>query len=321
MMFPIFDTSRLNLLTLAERKHNFDLSMILPLEPKAHVHETFGTVAERIVRAKKGGSAVTLMMGAHVLRSGMQQYVIDLLEGGFISCIATNGGCAIHDFELALIGQTTESVARYINEGQFGLWEETGRINDIVREAAQERLGLGEAIGKAIEQGDFPHKDVSVFGAGYRLGIPLTVHVGIGYDITHEHPNCDGAAYGATSHIDFLRFTKVLETVEGGVVMNFGSAVMAPEVFLKALAMVRNVANQEGRRISKFTTLVCDLVNLPANYNEEPPRDNPSYYFRPWKTMLVRTVADRGESFYVQGPHDETIPELWTAIKGTSNAI
>jgi len=138
--------------------------------------------------------------------------------------------------------------------------------------------------------------------------------VGIGYDIVHEFPNCDGAAYGATSYTDFLRFAKILESLEGGVVMNFGSAVMAPEIFLKALSMVRNVARQEGRQICHFTTLVCDLLNLPDNYHEEPSKDNPYYYFRPWKTMLVRTVADGGESFYVKGHHAESIPALWTAI-------
>jgi hypothetical protein len=115
-----------------------------------------------------------------------------------------------------------------------------------------------------------------------------------------------------------LRFAKVLESLDGGVVMNFGSAVMAPEVYLKALAMVRNVALQQGRRITSFTTLVCDLLRLPSNYRQEASRENPGYYFRPWKTMLVRTVADGGESFYVRGKHGETIPQLWTAIASES---
>lgn len=314
MMFPVFDTTRLKLLSLAERKHDLDLAVISPLEARHHVHENLARVAERIVCARKAGSAVILMMGAHVFRSGVQRYLVDLMEGGHISCIAMNGACVIHDFEFALVGKTTESVAKYIKKGQFGLWQETGRINDIVQQAAQEGLGLGEAVGRAINQGHFPNKEISIFAAGYRLGIPLTVHVGIGYDITHEHPNFDGAAYGATSYRDFLIFTKALESLEGGVVMNFGSAVMAPEVFLKALAMVRNVALQEGRQICQFTTLVCDLQSLPDNYRQEASRDDPSYYFRPWKTMLVRTVAEGGESYYVRGSHAETIPQLWTAI-------
>lgn len=247
-----------------------------------------------------------------MLRSGVQRYLIDMMERGCFSCIAMNGSGVIHDFEFALVGATTENVEHYIRNGQFGLWQETGRINDIVTEAAKEGRGLGEAVGRIIEEERFPHKDISLLAAGHRLQIPITIHVGIGYDIVHELPNCNGAAYGETSYTDFLRFAKILEFLEDGVVMNFGSTVMAPEIYLKALAMARNVANQEGKRISRFTTLVCDLVNLPDDYHTEPSRDNPAYYFRPWKTMLVRTVADGGESFYVQGCHADTITQLWT---------
>ncbi|MFZ5453720.1 MAG: hypothetical protein ACOZF2_17840 [Thermodesulfobacteriota bacterium] len=275
-------------------------------------------MATRIVAAKTAKAAVVLIMGAHVLRSGVQRYLIDLMEQGYLSLIAMSGAGVIHDFEFALMGATTESVAHYLQEGQFGLWQETGRINDIVTAAAQDRLGLGEAVGRVIAEEPFPHQEISVLAAGYRLGIPITVHVGIGYDIVHEHPNCNGAAYGATSYTDFLRFTKVLENLQGGVAMNFGSAVMAPEVFLKSLAMVRNVAHQHGRQITKFTTLVCDLKKLPESYRYEASREDPYYYFRPWKTMLVRTVAGGGESFYVQGRHAATIPQLWTALKSIS---
>ncbi|MBF0558788.1 MAG: hypothetical protein HQL08_08410, partial [Nitrospirae bacterium] len=137
----------------------------------------------------------------------------------------------------------------------------------------------------AIFDGDFPHKDISVLAAAYRLKVPVTVHIGIGYDIIHEHPNCDGAATGATSYKDFLQLAKVIENLEGGVIMNFGSAVMAPEVFLKALSMARNVAHQEGRCIKHFTTVVCDLHDLPDDCSKEPCKENPAYYFRPWKTM------------------------------------
>jgi len=264
--------------------------------------------------AKEKGASAIMMIGAHVLRSGVQKYLLDLMDQGLITCLAMNGAGMIHDFELALIGGTTESVSAYISEGYFGLWEETGRINDIVSEAAKRKMGLGEAVGKVIEEEEFPYREISLLGRAYRLGIPITVHVGIGYDILHEFPNCDGAAFGATSYTDFLRFAKCLESVEGGVVMNFGSSIMAPEVYLKALAMVRNVARQQNKKITKFCTLVCDLKELPRNYREEPRRDNPDYYFRPWKTMLVRTINEGGESFYVRGAHAETIPQLWTAV-------
>jgi hypothetical protein len=313
--FPEFDRSQLVLHPLAAREHGLDRAAVLPLQPLLPVCPELEAVAARIIAAKAGKAAVALLIGAHVLRSGVQRYLIDLMEQGYLSVIAMSGAGVIHDFEFALMGATTESVARYLQEGQFGLWQETGRINDIVAAAARDRLGLGEAVGAAIAAGGFPHRDISVLAAGYRLGIPITVHVGIGYDIVHEHHNCDGAAYGAASYTDFLRFTKVLENLQGGVVMNFGSAVMAPEVFLKSLAMVRNVARQQGREIGKFTTLVCDLKELPESYRQETPREDPAYYFRPWKTMLVRAVADGGESFYVQGRHAATIPQLWTALQ------
>jgi len=315
----MFDRSRLQILELKERDHDLALPVIKPLGPMSPVNPDIQQVAERITAAQFRGAAVVLMMGAHVIRAGVQRYIIDLMERGFISCLAMNGAGVIHDYEFALIGATTESVARYISEGQFGLWKETGGINDIVSGAARDGLGLGEAVGRAIEKENLPHRDISLLAAGYRLGIPVTVHVGIGCDIVHEHPNCDGAAYGAASYTDFLKFAGVLESLEGGVVMNFGSSVTAPEVYLKALAMVRNAARQEGKTITKFTTLVCDLMELPEDYRREAPKDNPYYYFRPWKTMLVRTVADGGESFYVREDHARTIPWLWTAVDGISS--
>ncbi len=314
-MFRKFDTSRLNILPLSERAHDLNFSAIRDLAPAAAVHPSLAAVAERIRAAREKGAAVVLMMGAHVIRAGVQRFVIDLLERGLVTCLAGNGACAIHDFEFALIGQTTESVARYIKDGRFGLWQETGRLNDVVAAGTARGLGVGQAVGQAIQEGDFPHKDVSLFAAAHRLGVPFTVHVSLGYDIVHEHPNCDGAAWGAASYADFLHFTAVLENLEGGVLMNFGSAVMAPEVYLKALAMVRNAAASEGREIRRFTTLVCDLRALPENFSAEAPKDSPEYYFRPWKTMLVRTVADGGESYYIRGAHGETVPQLWTALR------
>jgi hypothetical protein len=288
---------------------------MLPVTPVRISHPELAEIARHIGEARGQGGEVILMMGAHVLRAGVQRYLIDLMERGLITAVAGNGACAIHDYELALIGATTESVARYIQEGQFGLWEETGRLNDLIAEAASEGLGLGEALGREIAEGDYPRKDISVLAAAWRLGIPFTVHMGIGYDILHEHPNCDGAALGAASYRDFLIFAKVLERLEHGVVMNFGSAIMAPEVFLKALAMVRNVAAQKGEKVSAFTTLVCDLHDLPCDYRHEAAKSSPSYYFRPWKTMLVRTVADGGTSYYVKGHHADTVAQLWTAVQ------
>ena len=187
------------------------------------------------------------MMGAHVLRAGTQRHLIDLMERGLVSLIAMNGAGPIHDWEFALIGASTESVARYVSTGEFGLWEETGKMNDAITKGVKDGLGLGESVGRAIAEGFFPHKHASVLAAAYRLKIPVTVHIGIGYDIIHEHPNADGGVLGRASYTDFLIFAEHIRKLEGGVVLNFGTAVMGPEVYLKALAMARNVAHQTRR--------------------------------------------------------------------------
>jgi hypothetical protein len=310
MPFPAFDRSRLKIRPLAERQHDLDLSFLLPLDsPGDFTHEALPLLGQRLAAARERGAARILMMGAHVLRAGVQRFLIDLMERGLISHVAMNGAGPIHDWELALIGATTESVARYIQTGEFGLWRETGHMNDVLR-AAPDDVGLGEALGQAIVAEDFPHRAVSVLAAGVRLGIPVTVHVGIGHDIIHEHPNCDGAALGRTSYRDFLVFTQTVASLEGGVLLNFGSAVMGPEVYLKALSMARNVAHQEGRQIRQFSTGVFDLVPLDSDHRKQAPKTDPRYYYRPWKTILVRTVADGGESYYIQGDHRETFPAL-----------
>ena len=312
-----FDRTQLKIKPLKERIHDIDIGIIMPLENVKSYHESMKNVARQMVLAKEKGKGIILILGGHVIRAGVQKYIIDLMERDYISCLAMNGSGMIHDFEFALIGATTESVARYIKEGQFGLWEETGQINDIINQGYKNGLGMGIAVGEAIFKGDFPYKNISLLATGFRLKVPVTIHVGIGYDIIHEHPNCDGAATGETSYRDFLRLAKIIENLDGGIVMNFGSAVMGPEVFLKALSMARNVANNHNKIIKKFTTLVCDLHELPDDFSKESDKGSPGYYFRPWKTMLVRTVADGGESFYVRGRHSETIPSLWSAINWT----
>lgn len=308
----LFDRSRLRLAPLEQRASDLDLSCIRPLERVPTTLRALEACGKAIRAAKSQGASSILMMGAHVLRRGMQRYLIDFLQRGLVSCIAVNGACAIHDFELALIGRTTESVAAYISTGQFGLWDELGMLNDIVTAAACSDSGIGSALGKAIAEGDFPHKDISIFAAAWEAGVPVTVHAGIGYDIVCEHPNYDGAAWGHGSYIDFLKFANQLNGLDGGIVMNFGSAVMAPEIFLKALAMARNVAHGESRSLKAFTTLVADLHKLPDTVTREAPKDSAAYYFRPWKTMLVRTVQDGGTGWYAQGDHAVTLPQLWS---------
>jgi hypothetical protein len=312
--YTSFDRSRLNVKPLAERVNDLTLDNWLQLgDPvPAFEHPDLAVVAERLKAAKERGSARILMLGAHLLRAGVNRHIIDLLERGLISHIALNGAGVIHDYELARIGATTESVARYIRTGEFGLWKETGELNDWIGEA--EELGFGEAIGRRIAVSDFPHRDLSVLAAAYHWSVPATVHVGIGYDIVHEHPNCDGAAIGAASYRDFLIFANTVENLEGGVMLSFGSAVMAPEVYLKALSMSRNVAHQQGREIRHFTTAVFDLMPIPGDFHTELPKTEPAYYFRPRKTILIRTVADGGESYYFSGNHRATFPALWRAL-------
>ncbi|MBN1582393.1 MAG: hypothetical protein JXA89_16925 [Anaerolineae bacterium] len=312
MSYPIFDRSQLDVRALAEREHDFHLDEVLPLNADVRLNDSaeLDAIAERVVAAYEHGKQVILMMGAHVIKTGLSRFVIDLMERGVITHVGMNGACAIHDYELALIGATTESVARYIGEGQFGLWRETGWINDIVKAGNDQGLGYAEAVGKAVAEGDFPHKAVSILAAGYRLRIPITVHVGIGYDIIHEHPNCDGAALGEASYRDFLIITESISKLQDGVLLNFGTAVMGPEVYLKALAMSRNVARQCGARIDRFATAVFDLQDLGPNVHHTPPKSESAYYFRPLKTILVRTVQDGGESFYIRDDHRATLPAL-----------
>jgi hypothetical protein len=318
MPYPQFDRSRLIVKPLAQREHRFSLAQQLPLDelpPPLPEHDmaALAELGRRLVAARRRGTARLLIMGAHVIRVGVALQLIDLMQQGLITHIGVNGAGPIHDYELALIGHTCERVEVYIRSGEFGLWRETGQMNDVVARGAGAGLGLGEAIGREIAEGDFPHKDHSVLAQAWRLGVPVTVHVGIGQDILHQHPNFDPAAWGTASYRDFLTLCHTVENLEGGVFLCIGSAVMGPEVYLKALAMARNVAHQQDRRICRFTTAAFDLIPIQGDFHHEAPKDNPQYYYRPWKTVLVRTVADGGESFYVCGDHRQTIPHLRTA--------
>lgn len=322
-MLPDFDRNRLIIKPLAERQHDLSVAQQLLLDetPRLLDERAMADVAEigrRMAAARKRGAAVLLLMGAHVIRAGVARQLIDLMERGLVTHIGMNGAGPIHDYELARIGATCESVARYIRSGEFGLWRETGAINDVVREGAARGLGLGEAVGRHILESDYPFKDLSVLAAGVRLSVPVTSHIGIGYDILHEHPNFDPAAFGTASYRDFLAVCSTVDRLEGGVFLCMGSAVMGPEVYLKALAMARNVAHQEGRRIADFTTAAFDLIPIQGDWQAEAPKSNPQYYYRPWKTILVRTVADGGQSFYVCGDHRQTVPHLRRAAIAAS---
>ena len=316
MPYDKFDRTRLILEPLATREHDMTVDHVLPLGKVDEPFESkdLESVAARMVKAGRDGRQVILMMGAHVIKQGCSRFVIDLMERGMITHVAMNGAGTIHDFELAMIGATTESVAHYIKTGRFGMWTETGLINEMMKEAAAEDIGLGEAAGRWIERENYPHRDLSIHAAGYRLGIPVTVHIGIGQDIIHEHPNCDPEAMGRSSYNDFLIFTNAISLLDRGVYLNYGTAVMGPEVYLKALSMARNVARQDGKSLHDFTTAVFDLADLGDDLSREAPRTDHIYYYRPFKTILVRTVADGGESFYIRGDHRVTFPKLWEHV-------
>lgn len=316
MPFEVFDRTKLKILPLEERIHDVDLQKVLldpALPPEPFEDPALPVLADAVVKARrKDDATVLLMYGAHVIRTGNALYMIELMKRGLVTHFATNGAGSIHDFELAMIGHTCESVAKYISEGQFGLWQETGLLNEAIKEGAKDGLGWGEAVGRYIWENNFPYRESSVLAMGYHLQVPCTVHIGIGNDIIHEHPNCDGAAMGLCSYRDFLIYTQSVTKLENGVFLDFGSAVAGPEVYLKALAMARNVAKQEGREIRRFHTAVFDLQPISGsdNYHDTPPKTDPRYYFRPWKTILARTVADGGVSFYVRGEHRKTLPNL-----------
>jgi hypothetical protein len=317
-MLPTFHRSRLIIKPLSERKHDLSIEQQLPLDqlPPALDERAMADIAEigrRMSAARDCGAAMLVLMGAHVIRAGVARQLIDLMERGLVTHVGMNGAGPIHDYELARIGATCESVARYIRSGEFGLWKETGELNDIVSRGVGQGMGLAESIGRHILESDYPYRDLSVLAAGVRLNVPVTSHIGIGYDILHEHPNFDPAAFGTGSYRDFLAVCHTVDRLEGGVFLCMGSAVMGPEVYLKALAMARNVAHQEGRTIAHFTTAAFDLIPISGQWQSEAPKTNPQYYYRPWKTILVRTVADGGESFYVCGDHRQTVPHLRAA--------
>ena len=216
------DRSLLKILPLAKREHKMAVADIYPLDAETPPYENddLRIVADRMIQAHRAGKQVIWMMGAHVMRRGNSRYIIDLIERGVLTHLATNGAGAIHDFELALIGATLEDVERYIWDGKFGNWEETGRyLNDAIARGYHDKIGFGEAVGRLIQNGEcgvqFPHRSISMFAAAYRLGVPITVHKGIGYDIIDQHPAADYAAMGYTTGEDFLRFAHSISKVGG----------------------------------------------------------------------------------------------------------
>ena len=267
--------------------------------PKILKATDFLELIERVVTAHQQNKPVIFMIGGHVIKCGLSPIIIDLIRRGIVTAVAFNGATSIHDFEIALIGETSEAVEKYIQTGKFGMVEETGRLmNEGIQEAAKAGMGMGEGLGKKLIQMDAQYNDYSLLVAGARFNIPTTVHVAVGTDIIHQHPLADGGAIGQTSFTDFRFFTAIVaELGDGGVVINFGSAVLLPEVFLKALTIARNL----GNRVTHFTTANFDMIQQ----------------YRPLENVVKRPTHTGGQGYAFTGHHEIMMPLLASAIVST----
>ena len=265
---------------------------------------SFRAVVDAIVEAARAGRPVVVMMGGHIVKTGVGPVLIDLVRRGVITHLASNGSAVIHDYELARWGGTSEDVEAGLADGSFGMAEETGReINDAIRRGAEQGWGLGEAVGRALErqeaEGALRHGDRSLLLAARRHEVPFTVHAALGAEIIHQHPATDGAAIGDTSYRDFRRLAGSLEGLEGGVVLNLGSAVIMPEVFLKALTVSRNINDGRPRA---FTTADLDMIR----------------HYRPRMNVVERpTRTGGGQGYQITGHHEIMVPLLaWAVVEG-----
>lgn len=272
----------------------------------------FDEFVARMKAAKAGDRQMIFSMGAHVIKCGLSRYLIALMKAGYITHLAGNGACSIHDFELAYLGGTSEHVPTAIEDGSFGMWEQTGRwMNEAIQAGAAEGLGYGESLGKYIDEHSerFPYRDDCVLYNAYKLDIPATYHIALGTDIIHQHPICDFEAIGKASGIDFHKMCWSVAHLDKGVYMNFGSGVIGPEVFLKALSIARNL----GYPTFDITTANFDLIDL-GDYRRSLGYDNPQYYYRPRKNIVNRPVSCGGKGWHFCGDHQQTIPNLYAKL-------
>ena len=253
----------------------------------------FRRVATEIARRHRAGKRLVLGMGAHPIKVGLSPLIIDLMRRGIVSAVAMNGAAIVHDFELAYAGQTSEDVAANLADGRFGMAEETGRfLNEAIARAPEP--GLGATVGAAIRRVRLPHARLSILAAGARFGVPVTVHVAVGTDIIHMHPAADGAAIGAASLRDFHHLAAAVAGLRGGVFINLGSAVIIPEVFVKALNLARNV----GHRVDRLLTVDMDFVRQ----------------YRPQMNVVQRPTAGSGRGYHFTGHHEIMFPLLCAAV-------
>jgi hypothetical protein len=253
--------------------------------------ETLRQVAAAWVAARRGGRQVLLGLGAHPIKVGLSPVIIDLLRRQLLTGLALNGAGIVHDTEIAMVGRTSEDVDQVLGDGQFGMAQETGEfINAAISWGAAQNLGLGEAVGRRLLESDFPFKGLSLLSVAAELGLPLTVHVAVGTDTIHLHPSVEAAALGATTHRDFRLFAALVSQLSEGVYLNLGSAVLLPEVFLKALTLARNL----GHKVAPLTTVNLDFIQ----------------HYRPLTNVVRRPTAGAGRGYALTGHHELLLPLL-----------
>jgi hypothetical protein len=308
MKFEPLDFSRIRTYPLAERANKVavadfarihekgeSLGVFLTKLPRFLAAEDFLKVAEAIAVAVRGERPVVVMMGAHPIKCGLSPVLVDAMRRGIVAAVAFNGAGAIHDFETAFHGETSEDVQRGLDDGSFGMVDETPRMmNGALAEGVKAGLGAGEALGRAINANGFPNRHLSILATGVELDIPVTVHIAMGTDIIHQHPTADGAVLGEASYRDFQRFASVVARLDGGVVLNIGSAVIMPEVFLKALTVARNL----GHRVDSFTAAAFDMIRQ----------------YRTSENVVRRPTHLGGHGYYIVGHHEILIPLLFAAV-------
>ena len=252
-------------------------------------------VVAAIASAWRANRTIIFGMGAHVIKVGLNPIVIDLMERGIITGVAMNGAGIIHDLELAMVGQTSEDVAAALEDGTFGMAAETcSFLSEALDSAGKNEVGLGYAVGQSILENKLPQMNNSILAAGVRLGMPVTVHVAIGTDIIHMHPGFDPAATGAASHRDFRLFASIVATLEKGIYLNVGSAVILPEIFLKAITLVRNL----GHPLEEFTTVNLDFIK----------------HYRPLTNVVHRPTTKGGEGINIVGHHEILVPLIAAGV-------
>jgi hypothetical protein len=253
-------------------------------------------VVGAVVRAREKGCPVVLAMGGHVIKCGLQPVLKTLIDADVITAVAMNGSAAIHDFEVSLVGATSEDVGAVLHSGDFGFSEETGGgMNRALRAALDKGVGFGEAVGRHIIDAGHPYREYSLLAACVEKEIPVTVHVAMGTDIIHQHPEADGAVTGEMSFRDFRLLTSVVADLgEGGVWLNVGSAVLLPEVFLKALSIAQNL----GHHVDNFTTANFDMIQ----------------HYRPLQNVVKRPTSSSGRGYTITGHHEINVPLFALAV-------